>query len=41
MKILVVDDDPNILDAFDLFTMVLLRRPDDAPQLPEHKLDSL
>jgi hypothetical protein len=27
--------DPNIPDAFDVFTMVLLRRPADAPQVPE------
>ena len=33
--------DPNIPDAFDVYTMVLLRRPDDAPQLPEHELDAL
>jgi len=33
--------DPNILDAFDVFTMCLLRRPPDAPQLPEADLDRL
>jgi uncharacterized protein YciI len=33
--------DPNIPDAFDVYTMVLLRRPDDAPQLPEDELDAL
>ena len=33
--------DPNIPDAFDVYTLVLLRRPDDAPQLPEHELDAL
>ena len=33
--------DPNIPDAFDVYTMVLLRRPPDAPELPEHELDAL
>ena len=33
--------DPNIPDAFDVFAMVLLRRPDDAPQLSEPELDAL
>ena len=33
--------DPNIPDAFDVYTMVLLRRPADAPQLAEDELDSL
>ena len=33
--------DPNIPDAFDVFTMVLLRRPDDAPEMPEDELDAL
>jgi uncharacterized protein YciI len=33
--------DPNIPDAFDVYTMVLLRRPADAPQLPEDELDAL
>ena len=33
--------DPNIPDAFDVYTMVLLRRPADAPQMPEHELDAL
>src|SRR5688500_18725214 len=33
--------DPNIPDAFDVYTMVLLRRPDDAPEMPEHELDAL
>jgi len=33
--------DPNIPDAFDVFTMCLLRRPPDAPQLPEADLDRL
>jgi uncharacterized protein YciI len=33
--------DPNIPDAFDVYMMVLLRRPDDAPDMPEHELDAL
>jgi uncharacterized protein YciI len=33
--------DPNVPDAFDVFTVVLLRRPPDAPQLPEDALDAL
>ena len=33
--------DPNILDAFDVYTLVLLRRPKDAPEMPEHELDAL
>jgi uncharacterized protein len=33
--------DPNVPDAFDVFTMVLLRRPSDAPQLSEDALDAL
>ena len=33
--------DPNVPDTFDVFTMVLLRRPPDAPQLPEDALDGL
>jgi uncharacterized protein YciI len=33
--------DPNIPDAFDVFTLVLLRRPADAPDLPEAELDAL
>src|SRR3990170_4896536 len=33
--------DPNIPDAFDVHTVVLLRRPDDAPDMPEHALDAL
>src|SRR5215207_3204344 len=32
---------PNIPDAFDVYTMVLLRRPADAPEMPEHELDAL
>ena len=33
--------DPNIPDSFDVYTMVLLRRPVDAPQLSEDELDAL
>ena len=33
--------DPNIPDAFDVFTVVVLRRPPDAPDLPEGELDVL
>jgi uncharacterized protein YciI len=32
---------PNIPDAFDVYTLVLLRRPADAPQLSEAELDVL
>ena len=33
--------DPNIPDEFDVYTLVLLRRPADAPDMPEHELDAL
>ena len=33
--------DPNIPDEFDVYTMVLLRRPVDAPEMTEEELDSL
>lgn len=33
--------DPNIPDAFDVFTVVVLRRPDDAPELSDEVLDEL
>ena len=33
--------DPNIPDSFDVYTLVLLRRPIDAPEMPEHELDAL
>jgi uncharacterized protein YciI len=36
-----VPRDPNIPDAFDVYTLVLLRRPADAPEMPEHELDAL
>lgn len=33
--------DPNIPDAFDVYTLVVLRRPADAPDLPQERLDEL
>lgn len=33
--------DPNIPDAFDVYTLVLLRRPADAPAMSEAELDEL
>jgi len=33
--------DPNVPDAFDVYTLVVLRRPDDAPDLPDDELDEL
>ena len=33
--------DPNIPDAFDVYTLVLLRRPADAPQMSDEELDEL
>ena len=33
--------DPNVPDEFDVYTLVLLRRPADAPEMPEHELDAL
>lgn len=33
--------DPNIPDAFDVYTLVLLRRPSEAPQMPDEELDAL
>jgi uncharacterized protein YciI len=32
---------PDIPDTFDVVTVVILRRPDDAPDLPEEELDAL
>lgn len=32
---------PDIPDAFDVYTVVILRRPDDAPDLPDDELDAL
>jgi uncharacterized protein YciI len=33
--------DPNIPDAFDVYTVVVLRRPADAPEMSEDELDLL
>ena len=33
--------DPNIPDAFDVYTLVLLRRPADAPAMSDAELDAL
>ena len=33
--------DPNVPDFFDVYTLVLLRRPADAPEMPEVELDAL
>ena len=33
--------DPNIPDAFDVYTVVVLRRPSDAPELSDEELDAL
>jgi len=33
--------DPNIPDAFDVYTLVLLRRPGDAVDMPQDELDAL
>ena len=33
--------DPNVPDAFDVYTVVLLRRPADAPAMTEEELDVL
>jgi hypothetical protein len=33
--------DPNIPDAFDVRTLVLLRRPTTAPDMRDHELDAL
>lgn len=33
--------DPNIPDSFDVYTVVLLRRPPDAPQMTDPELDDL
>jgi uncharacterized protein YciI len=33
--------DPNIPDSFDVYTLVLLRRPSDAPALSDAQLDEL
>ena len=33
--------DPNVPDAFDVYTVVMLRRPADAPDMSEEALDAL
>jgi uncharacterized protein YciI len=33
--------DPNVPDAFDVYTVVVLRRPADPPELPDDELDEL
>ena len=33
--------DPNIPDAFDVYTVVVLRRPADAPEMSDEELDAL
>ena len=33
--------DPNFPDAFDVYTVVVLRRPADAPEMSEEDLDAL
>ena len=33
--------DPNVPDAFDVYTLVILRRPADAPQMSDDELDTL
>ena len=33
--------DPNVPDAFDAYTLVVLRRPDDAPGMSQAELDEL
>ncbi|MDQ2661653.1 MAG: YciI family protein [Actinomycetota bacterium] len=32
---------PDIPDAFDVYTVVVLRRPPDAPEMPDEELDAL
>jgi uncharacterized protein YciI len=36
-----VPRDPNIPDAFDVYTLILLRRPADAPEMSDTELDTL
>ena len=33
--------DPNVPDAFDVYTLVILRRPADAPTMSDEELDAL
>lgn len=37
----VMSRDPNVPEAFDVYTVVVLRRPDDAPELSEGELEAL
>jgi hypothetical protein len=36
-----VPSNPDIPDAFDVYTVVVLRRPDDAPDMSDDELDAL
>jgi len=36
-----VPRDPNIPDAFDVYTVVILRRPAEAPEMSDEELDAL
>src|SRR3954468_13592654 len=36
-----VPNHPDIPDAFDVYTVVVLRRPDDAPEMSDEELDAL
>jgi uncharacterized protein YciI len=36
-----VPRDPNVPDAFDVYTVVVLRRPPNPPDLPEDELEAL
>jgi uncharacterized protein YciI len=36
-----VPRDPNVPDAFDVYTLVVLRRPTDVPQMSDEELDEL
>jgi uncharacterized protein YciI len=36
-----VPRDPNVPDSFDVYTLVLLRRPADAPDMSDDELDAL
>jgi uncharacterized protein YciI len=36
-----VPRDPNVPDAFDVYTVVVLRRPDNAPEMSDDELDAL
>jgi len=36
-----VAPDPNIPDAFDVYTVVVLRRPAEAPEMSDEELDAL